>query len=114
MSHLLLEQAVSNTNPHAQLVLHKTLLLYGRQHHSLLRSSKKWAPVIPILMDHILVDIDFDDMPHDPRASVGPATLAVPIEARLMTLAVGILYEVCRVQKFDAQGLRAFTGQSFV
>lgn len=94
MSHLLLEDAMANTNPHAQLILHKTLLLYGRRHPPFLRSQKKWAPLIPILMDHVLVSIDFE---HGE---------GMPIEARLMTLAVGILYEVCRVQKFDIAGLR--------
>ncbi|KZW00154.1 hypothetical protein EXIGLDRAFT_639782 [Exidia glandulosa HHB12029] len=99
MSHLLLEDAVANTNPHAQLVLHKTLLLFGRGHQSFLRSQKKWAPLIPILMDHVLVTIDFTTI----------EGTGMPIEARLMTLAVGILYEVCRVQKFDIAGLRIFS-----
>ena len=105
MSHLLLDEAVANTNPHAQLILHKTLLQYGRAHQPFLRSKTKWAPLLPILMDHVLVSVDFDSLPMDRRASV---SLAIPIEARLMTLAVGILYEVCRVQKFDILGLRMF------
>ncbi|EJD42059.1 hypothetical protein AURDEDRAFT_115206 [Auricularia subglabra TFB-10046 SS5] len=104
MSHLVIDEAVSNSNPHAQLILHKTLLLYGRAHSAFLRSQPKWAPLIPLLMDHVAVDIDFDAF----ADLKGANAQAVPIEARLMTLAVGILYEVCRVQKFDITGLRIF------
>ncbi|KAH7091789.1 hypothetical protein BKA62DRAFT_723976 [Auriculariales sp. MPI-PUGE-AT-0066] len=111
MSNLLLEDAVANTNPHQQLVMHKTLLLYGRVHQPFLRSKPKWAPLLPILMDHVLVSIDFDALPADRRATVGIGALSMPIEARLMTLAVGILYEVCRVQKFDIPGLHIFDNQ---
>lgn len=104
MSHLVIDDAVSNSNPHAQLILHKTLLLYGRAHSAFLRSQSKWAPLLPILMDHVAVDVDFDAF----AELKGVNAQAVPIEARLMTLAVGILYEVCRVQKFDITGLRIF------
>lgn len=47
-----------NTNPHAQLILFNILLHYGRLHPSFFRSVPKWAPLIPILMDHLLVDIE--------------------------------------------------------
>ena len=60
-------------------------------------------------MDHILVDLDFDDpalfLPPDAKGSVGVGAMSIPIEARLLKLAVSILYEVSRVQKFDINGL---------
>ena len=59
-------------------------------------------------MGHVLVEMDEDiggtvDLSHGPSATSG---LGVPIEARLRSLAIGILYEACRVQKFDISDLR--------
>jgi hypothetical protein len=67
-----------------------------------------------MLMDHIIIDIDWDEelafspVAKNPSLSVGEGEMSVPIEGRLMSLAVGILYEVCRVQKFDVVGLREY------
>lgn len=62
-------------------------------------------------MDHVLVEMDDDfggnvDLGRGPNNTSG---LGVPIEARLRSLAIGILYEACRVQKFDAEGLREYS-----
>ena len=61
-------------------------------------------------MGHVLVEMDEDiggtvDLSHGPSAASG---LGIPIEARLRSLAIGILYEACRVQKFDISDLRLF------
>jgi hypothetical protein len=69
-------------------------------------------------MDHVLVEIDSDveDTYFGSSTSGGvggstngvQATIPVPIEAKLRTLGVRLLYEVCRVQKLGMQELRAF------
>ncbi|KAG8754364.1 hypothetical protein FRC14_005155 [Serendipita sp. 396] len=61
-------------------------------------------------MDHVLVEMDDDfggnvDLGRGLAAASG---IGVPIEARLRSLAIGILYEACRVQKFDSQELQMF------
>ncbi|PVG03971.1 hypothetical protein CPB86DRAFT_694417 [Serendipita vermifera] len=61
-------------------------------------------------MDHVLVEMD-DDFGGNVDLGRGVVTasgLGVPIEARLRSLAIGILYEACRVQKFDVDELRMF------
>lgn len=71
---------------------------------------------MPLLMDHILVEIDPEA--EDTYFGIGSApgavsssslssfSVPVPIEAKLRSLAVGLLYDVCRVQKFSVQDLR--------
>lgn len=59
-------------------------------------------------MDHILVEMD-DDFGGNVDLSRGPSNasgMGIPIEARLRSLAIGILYEACRVQKFNVEELR--------
>ena len=59
-------------------------------------------------MDHILlVDVDCDAY-HSGSLNAWRGGISVPIEARLRQLAVRILYEVCRVQKFDMARLKVF------
>ncbi|EJD01900.1 uncharacterized protein FOMMEDRAFT_147075 [Fomitiporia mediterranea MF3/22] len=107
MRERLLEDAEKTTDPHGQLILFQILLQYGRNHPSFLRSQKKWAPLLPLLMDYVL--LDFDPEVEDLATSSGwNKTLPTPIEANLRILAVGILYEVCRVQKFSLADLRVF------
>lgn len=99
-------------DPHLQLILFKVLLMYGRNNAELLRSSKKWRPLIPLFMDHILVAYNpetEDNYAGSVSASGWQRGLVVPIEARLRLLAVGILYEVLRVQKLTVEDLRGFT-----
>ncbi len=58
-------------------------------------------------MDHILVDMDPDveDTFSGLATTSGPSTgwkaLAIPIEARLRSLSVRLLYEVCRSSKLS-------------
>ncbi|KAF7797972.1 hypothetical protein EIP86_009179 [Pleurotus ostreatoroseus] len=65
-------------------------------------------------MDHVRLDLDPDmDEIYPGGCSAGVPTMtlrgiAVPIEARLRLLSVGILYEVCRVQKLSLSDLRIF------
>lgn len=125
MTEILMEEASTNTDPHAQLILHKILLSYGHRHPSFLRSNRAWNRLIPLLMDHLLVDFDPSDEDHHiarvtATMSSGSATsslhghspsgsrsmIGVPIEAKLRLLSVGMLYEVCRVRKFDVNDLR--------
>ena len=59
-------------------------------------------------MGHVVIEMDEDiggtvDLSHEASAASG---LGIPIEARLRSLAIGILYEACRVQKFDISDLR--------
>lgn len=61
-------------------------------------------------MDHVLVEMD-DDFGGNVDLGRGPTNtsgMGIPIEARLRSLAIGILYEACRVQKFDFEGLRKY------
>ncbi|KZT33232.1 hypothetical protein SISSUDRAFT_1066309 [Sistotremastrum suecicum HHB10207 ss-3] len=127
MTEILMEEASTNTDPHAQLILHKILLSYGHRHPSFLRSNRAWNRLIPLLIDHLLVDFDPNDEDHHiarvtATMSSGSATssshghshsgsrsmIGVPIEAKLRLLSVGMLYEVCRVRKFDVNDLRIF------
>ncbi|KAI6038587.1 hypothetical protein EDC04DRAFT_2868267 [Pisolithus marmoratus] len=119
MCELIIEDAQSKTDPHVQLILYTILLYYGRRQSSFLRSSKRWKPLIPLLMDHVLVEIDPETefmnlVPSSASGSrhsifMGPVT----IEAKLRYLGVRLLYEVCRVQNLSAQDLRVFT-DSFI
>ncbi|GJE96647.1 DUF2013 domain-containing protein [Phanerochaete sordida] len=104
MCDLLLDDAQTSTDPHTQLVLYNILLVYGRRNASFLRSTKRWQPIIPLLMDHVRLDLDLglDD------GGVSTRGLAVPVEAKLQLLSVRLLYEVCRVQKLSMADLRVF------
>lgn len=59
-------------------------------------------------MDHVLVEIDPDveDLYLGGGSRVS-LSFMIPIEAKLRSLAVKLLYEVCRVQKLSVQDLRA-------
>jgi hypothetical protein len=98
------------TDPHRQLILYNILLMYGRRKADFLRSHKKWQPIIPLLMDYVLVDVDpeIDDtyVGSTAGSSSGWAKgLVVPIEAKLRSLSVRLMYEVCRVQKLSLHDL---------
>jgi len=65
-------------------------------------------------MDHItLVDVDLDLGLLTAGSSNAGRGGPMPIEARLRQLAVMILYEVCRVQRFEKTRLEVF-GDEFV
>lgn len=63
-------------------------------------------------MDHILVEIDPDVEDTYFGISGGSngnlMNVPVPIEAKLRSLGVKVLYEVCRVQKLSVQDLSAY------
>lgn len=67
-------------------------------------------------MDHVLVEIDPDvqdtysgmSFAAESGSRVSVAVI-IPIEAKLRSLAVRLLYEVCRVQKMSIQALSEHT-----
>jgi hypothetical protein len=66
-------------------------------------------------MDHVLVEIgpDIEDTYFGIGALGGGSNIhsvavPVPIEAKLRSLGVRLLYEVCRVQKLSVQDLREY------
>ncbi|KAJ7230857.1 hypothetical protein B0H12DRAFT_1192857 [Mycena haematopus] len=111
MCEILADEARSNTDPHSQLIFYHVLLCHGRRRSDFFRSHKRWVPLLPFLMDHVLVEIDpyvEDAYFGNARGSNHSATVPIPIEAKLRSLCVGLLYEVCRVQRFSVQDLRIF------
>ena len=100
-----------NTDPHYEMILYNVMLAYGRRSATFLRSQKRWQPLLPLLMDHVRNDLDpeVDDAYYGVASgSTVSATrgVAVPIEAKLRSLSVRLLYEVCRMQKMSLQDLR--------
>lgn len=62
-------------------------------------------------MDHILVEIDPDIEDTYAGTAVGksyPNSVPIPIEAKLRSLCVKLLYEVCKVQSLSVQDLSEF------
>ncbi|KAH8833744.1 hypothetical protein DL96DRAFT_1578218 [Flagelloscypha sp. PMI_526] len=113
MCELLCDEVQSTTNPHTQLIIYHIMLTYGRRRTEFFRSHKRWQPLIPLLMDHVLVEIDplVEDsyLNHGAGTSNSGAMLnSAPIEAKLRNLGVELLYEVCRVQKMSMSDLRIF------
>lgn len=92
-----------NTDPHAQLILYKILLHHGYRYPAFFRNLRKWSPLIPFLMDHIVLEID--DVGGAATFGGGAMGMGIPIEARLRNISVVLLYEICRVQKIDAADL---------
>ncbi|KAF8878082.1 hypothetical protein BD779DRAFT_1613089 [Infundibulicybe gibba] len=120
MTDIMTDELQSSTDPHTQLIFYHVLLGYGRRRGDFFRSHKRWQPLLPLLMDHVLVEIDsdvedtyFGMAPTAGSSSGNPVAVPVPIEAKLRSLGVRVLYEVCRVQKLSVQDLRIF-GDSFI
>lgn len=93
------------TDPHIHLILYNVLLFYGRNKTNFLRTHKRWQPLIPLLIDNILVDLDPGVQDTHPGTNAsGPhwsRSVVIPImEAKIRILSVRLLYEICRVQKF--------------
>lgn len=60
-------------------------------------------------MDHVLVDVDINvEEMYLGGGSRVSLSFMIPIEAKLRSLGVKLLYEVCRVQKFSVQDLSEF------
>jgi hypothetical protein len=95
-------------------MLYSVLLYHGRRSPSFLRSHKRWQPLIPLLMDHVHVDMDPDveDTFSGLTSTSGPSTglkgSAIHIEARLRSLSVRLLYEICRSSKLSIGDLSMF------
>lgn len=108
MTNLLTQDATTNTDPHAQLVIHELLIHYGYRNPAYLRSHKKWRPLLPILMDHLQAgfETENEDLGKGSRNSAQRANMYLPIEGALRLLAVDILDQICRVQKMDLDDLR--------
>ncbi|KAG0703554.1 hypothetical protein DFH29DRAFT_916023 [Suillus ampliporus] len=120
MCELAIQDVESKTDPHSQLILYNILLFHGRRQSNFIRSHKHWQPLIPLLMDHVLVEINTDTEDvylGAPSISSGSGSRSsivvghIPIEAKLKSLGVRLLYEVCRVQKMSLQDLGAFNDQ---
>lgn len=120
MCELAIEDVASKTDPHSQLILYSVLLFHGRRQSNFIRSHKHWQPLIPLLMDHVLVEInpDTEDIYlGTPSISSGSGSRSsmvvghIPIEAKLRSLGVRLLYEVCRVQKLSLHDLSVFNDQ---
>ncbi|KAI0061223.1 hypothetical protein BV25DRAFT_1827099 [Artomyces pyxidatus] len=115
MCEILTDQAIANTDPHAQLILYNVLLLHGRRNGSFLRSQKRWQPLLPLLMDHVLVTVDPDIEDTYTGSASGPSTgwkgSVIPIEAKLRSLSIRMLYEVCRASKLTIQELKVFSDE---
>ncbi|KAJ7628756.1 hypothetical protein FB45DRAFT_834743 [Roridomyces roridus] len=112
MCEIMAEEARTNTDPHSQLISYHVLLCHGRRRSDFFRSHKRWFPLLPLLMDHVLVEID-SDVEDAYFGNAGTSnhvatSVPVPIEAKLRSLCIRLLYEVCRVQKFSVQDLRIF------
>ncbi|TFK52944.1 hypothetical protein OE88DRAFT_1733924 [Heliocybe sulcata] len=110
MCELLVDDAQNHTDPHCQFILYNVLLIYGRRNSTFLRSQKRWHPLVPFFIDHILIDID-PDVEDTYSGNAGPSGsrgLTIPIEVKLRSLSVRLLYEVCRVQKLSVYDLRVF------
>ena len=96
------------------MILYNIMLAYGRRSAAFLRSQKRWQPLLPLLMDHVRNDLDpdVDDAYYGVASGSTPSAtrgVAVPIEAKLRSLSVRLLYEVCRMQKMSLQDLRTCT-----
>lgn len=102
---------MQTTNPHLLFIHFNTLYFHGHRRVEAFRNHNRWRPIIPFLMDHILVEIDPDVEDTffgggGSRNSIAlPGNVPVPIEVKLRSLSVKLLYEVCKVQKFSAQDL---------
>jgi hypothetical protein len=90
------------------------LFYYGHRRVDVFRSHKRWQPLLPFLMDHVLVEMDPDvEDTYVGSTIVGRSnsfiSVPIPIEAKLRSLCVKLLYEVCRVQALSAQDLSEYT-----
>ncbi|BEI94160.1 uncharacterized protein CcaverHIS019_0606190 [Cutaneotrichosporon cavernicola] len=95
---IMMSQAVDITNPHELYIWDYLIAHYGQRHPSLFRSHRKWAKLLPTLMETIDVEPDDD----------GWVDGLPPIEHRLHLPATQLLYEVCRVMRLTETELDQF------
>lgn len=91
-------------------ISYEILFYYGHRRLDVFRSHKRWQPLLPFLMDHVLVEIDPDiEDTYAGSTQVGRSnsfsSVPIPIEAKLRSLCVKLLYEVCRIQTLSVQDL---------
>ncbi|KAF8625064.1 hypothetical protein AX15_005546 [Amanita polypyramis BW_CC] len=111
MCNIIMKDVQTTTDPHSQFVFYLVLLSYGQRRVLFSRNQERWQPLLPLLMDHVLVDIDPDveDTYFGMAGGSNSGSIVpVPIEAKLRSLCVRLLYEVCRVQKPSVADLRVF------
>ncbi|KAF8624684.1 hypothetical protein AX17_007015 [Amanita inopinata Kibby_2008] len=111
MCDIIMHDSQTTTDPHLQFIFYHVLLCCGHRRPTLFRNQKRWQPLLPLLMDHVLVEIDPDveDTYFGMAGGSNTSTVVpVPIEAKLRSLSVRLLYEVCRVQKLSMTDLRVF------
>ena len=97
------------TDPHSLYIFYQVLFFYGRRRSDVFRSHKRWHPLLPLLMDHVMVEIDPDIEDTYVGTAVGRSAnfiaVPIPIEAKLRSLSMRLLFEVCRVQHLSVQDL---------
>ncbi|KAH9941272.1 uncharacterized protein BXZ73DRAFT_88419 [Epithele typhae] len=109
MCELMVEDAQTvQHRSHYEMILYCVMLAFGRRSAVFLRSQKRWHTLLPLLMDHVRSEVDPEIDAHYYGASSGTGSGAtrsavVPIEAKLRSLSVRLLYEVCRVQKMSCK-----------
>ncbi|PPR03362.1 hypothetical protein CVT24_012487 [Panaeolus cyanescens] len=118
MCDIITEDIKKTTDPHSLFIFYEVLYYYGQRRPDFLRSHKRWQPLLPRLMDYILVEIDPDieDTYAGTVTGRNPnfGAVPIPIEAKLRSLCVKLMYEVCRVVKTPTlQDLKIFD-ESFI
>ncbi|KAH9474650.1 Protein dip1 [Psilocybe cubensis] len=112
MLDIIVDDARTITDPHSAFIYYSILFYYGHHRSDFFRSHKRWQPLLPLLMDHVLVEVDPDIDDTYVGTAVGKSSsfsaVPIPIEAKLRSLCVKLLYEVCRVQTLSAQDLKIF------
>ncbi|KAF9078354.1 hypothetical protein BDP27DRAFT_1412355 [Rhodocollybia butyracea] len=97
MNDIVTSEAESNSNPHFQFIALHILLSFGRRKPDFFRTRLRWKPLLPPLMDNVLLELDVEE-----------TYFHEAIEAKLRGLSVRLLYEMCRVQKMSLQDLNAW------
>ncbi|KIM41429.1 hypothetical protein M413DRAFT_18955 [Hebeloma cylindrosporum] len=118
MLEIIIDDAQTITDPHSVFVFYEVLFHYGHRRPDFFRSHKRLQPLLPLLMDHILVEIDPDtEDTYVGTTAIGRSasysSVPIPIEAKVRSLSVKTLYEVCKVQTLSVQDLKIF-GDSFI
>ena len=90
---------VQVTDPHPRFILYSVILFYGRKKTNFLRAHKRWQPLISLLIGNISVGPDSGAQ--GTHGLNWPRDVVVPIESKIRTLSIFLLYEVCRVQKLS-------------
>ncbi|EIW68669.1 hypothetical protein TREMEDRAFT_39577 [Tremella mesenterica DSM 1558] len=104
---IMMADAQENTNPHDLYIIYHLILYYGQRHPSLFKSHRKWRKLLPTLGE--VVGLDHDEASNLSTYHSHTYVLGLPpIESRLRLPATNLMYEVCRVQKLDAQELAQF------